>query len=100
MNKSELVNVMAKVTGLSKVDAGRSLDAFIKAVSDMLSRGKPVKIPGFGSFVVVKRPERDGHNPSTGERIVIPAALVPKFRPGVNLKKATNKVRGKEKEKV
>jgi len=91
MNKSELINAMAKASGLSKAAAGRALDAFIKAVSDILGRGGRIAIPGFGVFSVGKRKKRNGRNPLTGQLIAIPAAKVPKFKAGKKLKEKVNK---------
>lgn len=86
MNKSELINAIAKASGISKAAAARSLDAFIKTISDVLSKGGRVALPGFGSFDIGKRKKRMGRNPRTGQVITIPAAKVPKFKAGKNLK--------------
>jgi DNA-binding protein HU-beta len=91
MNKSELINAMAKSSGLSKAAAGRALDSFIKAVTDALGKGGRVAVPGFGVFVVGKRKKRNGRNPLTGDSITIPAAKVPRFRAGKKLKEKVNK---------
>jgi len=91
MNKSELINAIAKASGLSKAAAARSLDAFIKAISDILARGGRVALPGFGVYDVGKRKKRTGRNPRTGEPMVIPAAKVPRFRAGKKLKEKVNK---------
>ena len=91
MNKAELVNAIAKAAGLSKAAGGRALDAFIKAVTDSLSKGDRVALPGFGSFSVGKRKKRTGRNPRTGNPMVIQAAKVAKFKAGKNLKKKVNK---------
>ena len=91
MNKTELVSAIAKATDLSKAAAARVLDAFIKAVSDSLGKGNKVALPGFGTFDVGKRKKRTGRNPRTGAPMVIPAAKVPRFRAGKNLKEKVNK---------
>jgi DNA-binding protein HU-beta len=55
-----------------------------------LRKGEDVTLVGFGTFHVTERPARTGRNPRTREAIAIPAAKVPKFRPGKALKDALN----------
>lgn len=90
MNKSELIEAIAKDADLSKAAATRALDAAIKAVSQALKKGNTVTLVGFGSFYVGKRSARTGRNPRTGATIKIKAAKVPKFRAGKALKDAIN----------
>jgi DNA-binding protein HU-beta len=91
MNKAELIDRIASETNLSKADAGRTLDAFIGVVTDSLCKGDVVALVGFGTFDVGNRKQRTGRNPQTGETITIPAAKVPRFRAGKNLKEKVNK---------
>ena len=59
MTKSDIVNEVAKATGLTKKDAAGAVDAFIKSIVDALSKGEEVQIMGFGTFEVRNRlPER------------------------------------------
>lgn len=95
MNKSELVDVIAKKAGLSKVAAGKALDATTEAIQKELAKaGKPnVTLVGFGTFAVANRAARKGRNPRTGVAITIKAARVPKFRPGKGLRDAVRKTK-------
>jgi DNA-binding protein HU-beta len=86
MNKSELVEAVAKESGLSNADARRAVDAFIGTVEKALKKGDEVAITGFGKFSVVKRGARTGRNPQTGEVVKIKASKAPKFTPGAGLK--------------
>ena len=90
MNKSELIDAIAKSADMSKAAAGRALDATIGAVKVALKNGDMVTLVGFGTFYVGKRAARNGRNPRTGETIKIKAAKVPKFRSGKALKDAVN----------
>ena len=92
MNKSELVEVIARQADLSKAAATRSLEAVIGAVKTTLKKGDSVTITGFGTFAVTKRKARTGRNPRTGTAIKIKASKVPKFRPGKGLKDALDGV--------
>lgn len=88
MNKAELVEAMAKVTGSTKADTEKSLDAFIEVVTKNIKKKDGVKLVGFGTFSVSARKARMGRNPQTGEEIQIPARKVPVFRPGKELKES------------
>ncbi len=86
MNKAELVESISKITGHTKADTERTLDAFVNTVKENIKRKEGVKLVGFGSFTVSDRKARVGRNPQTGEEIQIPARTVPVFRPGKELK--------------
>ncbi len=88
MNKSELIEQIAKSADISKAAAGRALDATVSAVKASLKKGGEVSLVGFGTFYVSKRAARNGRNPQTGATIKIKAAKVPKFRAGKALKDA------------
>jgi DNA-binding protein HU-beta len=90
VNKSELIDQIAKAADISKAAAGRALDATVGAVRTSLKKGGSVTLVGFGTFYVGKRAARSGRNPRTGATIKIKAAKVPKFRAGKALKDAVN----------
>lgn len=90
MNKSEMIDAIAKHADISKAAAGRALDATVAAIRGSLKKGDVVTLVGFGSFYVGKRSARAGRNPRTNEPIKIRAAKVPKFRAGKALKDALN----------
>ena len=86
MNKSELIDAIAQKGGLTRVDAGKALDATLEAIGDALKAGDTVTLVGFGSFSVKERAARTGRNPKTGEELQIPASKVPSFKAGKGLK--------------
>ena len=88
MNKSELIEHIAKQADISKAAATRALEAMIGGVKTTLKKGGSVSLVGFGTFTVTQRAARAGRNPRTGAAIKIKAAKVPKFRPGKGLKDA------------
>ena len=90
MNKTELIEHIAKSADISKAAATRSVDALIEAVKMTLKEDGTVTLVGFGTFSVGKRVARGGRNPRTGEAIKIDAANVPKFKPGKALRDAVN----------
>lgn len=88
MNKSELIDAVAKASGLSKADSDRALGAIVDTVTKTLKKGGSVALVGFGTFKVSKRNARTGRNPQTGEAIKIAARKVPRFSAGKALKDA------------
>ena len=91
MNKTELVEAIAKETGLSKKDADAAVKAFVDTVTKVLKKKDKVQLVGFGTFETAKRAARSGKNPQTGAAIKIPASIAPKFKAGKALKDAVNK---------
>ena len=79
MNKSELIDAMAKSAGLTKKDTEAALKAFVENVSIALEKGDDVSLIGFGTFSVGVRGERKGRNPKTGETVDVPDRYQAKF---------------------
>ena len=91
MNKNDLIAAVADGTGLSKVDAAKSVDSVFDTITASLKSGGEVRLVGFGTFSVANRAASEGRNPRTGEKIQIPASKQPKFKAGKGLKDAVNK---------
>lgn len=85
MNKTELISKIAEQSQLTKADAKKALEATLEAISGALKTGDSVQLIGFGTFSVTERPEREGLNPRTKEKIKIAAKKVAKFKPGSEL---------------
>ena len=85
MNKAQLIDAIASNANLTKADAKRALDAFVKTTTGALKKGDRVALVGFGSFSVSKRNARTGRNPQTGKPITIAAKKVVKFKAGADL---------------
>lgn len=86
MNKGELVDWIAKRTGLTKKDARKGLDATIDIITESIAANEEVLLTGFGKFEVRTRKQSQRINPQTQRRIMVPAKVVPAFKPGKNLK--------------
>lgn len=84
MNKAQIIERVAKKTGISKITVKKSVDAFIQIAEEALRNGEKVTITDFGSFVVAKQPARIGRNFKTGAQIEIPPKAVVKFRPSID----------------
>lgn len=90
MNKNDLVASVADVSGLSRADATKAVDAVFDSIANSLKSGTEVRLVGFGTFTASKRAATTGRNPRTGEEIKIPASVQPKFKAGKGLKDALN----------
>ena len=91
MNKTELIEAMAKANKLSKKENEEVLSSFVDVVTKELKKGGKIQLVGFGTFEVGKRAARTGRNPQTGAEIKIKASKAPKFKAGKALKDAVNK---------
>lgn len=85
MNKKDLVDEIAAKAGLNKVAAKAALEACLESMGDALAKGDKVQLVGFGTFLVVEKPERVGINPQTKEKITIAARKTVKFKPAAEL---------------
>lgn len=81
MTKADIVNEIAKSTGLDKADVLKTVEAFMEAVKDSLAKSENVYLRGFGSFVVKQRAEKTARNISKNTTIIIPAHNIPSFKP-------------------
>ena len=90
MNKTELIDAIAKKADISKKDAEGALKATIESIECALAAGDKVTLVGFGTFEVKERAAREGRNPATGETIKIKASKVPAFKAGKDLKEKVN----------
>ena len=90
MNKSELIDAVASQSGVSKADAGKTIDAFFEVLTSALKSGDKVSWPGFGSFSTSESAARTGRNPQTGEAVDIAASTRMKFTPSSTLKGELN----------
>ena len=90
MNKTELIDAVAKKADLTKADSKKAVDALLDVITAELVKGEKIALVGFGTFEVAKRDARTGHNPRTGEAVKIKASKQPKFKAGKALKDAVN----------
>jgi DNA-binding protein HU-beta len=85
MNKSELIEKMAKDADISKTAANTALDSLLTSITKSLKKNQKVTLVGFGTFSTSRRKARKGRNPQTGEVIKIKAKKIAKFKPGKKL---------------
>ncbi len=94
MTKADIVNEIAKKTGIEKVTVQRTVEEFMDAVKESMVAGKNVYLRGFGSFIVKKRAKKTARNISKNTTIIIPEHFIPAFKPSktfINQVKDSNK---------
>jgi len=89
--KAHIVDAVTdNVDGMTKKQATEAFDAIFGAITDLLTDGERITLPGFGSFSVNERAARTGRNPATGATIQIAASKNVRFKAGKDLKEAVN----------
>ena len=91
MTKADLITVVAQNTILSKKDCDKAEAADRDAITETLAAGENVSLVGLGTFEVKERAAREGINPRTKEKIIIPASKLPSFKAGKALKEEVSK---------
>ena len=97
MNKTEMIEKVAKKTGMTIKDSRAAVDAIFSTapkegiIATEIAAGRRVQVTGFGTFVQRKRKKRKGRNPQTGAEITIAASKFPAFVAGKSLKGRVNK---------
>lgn len=90
MNKSDLVEKVAKDCDISKAVAEKAINSVMDAIMEAMSAGDKVTLVGFGTFSVAERAAREGRNPQSGKAIKIAAKKVVKFKVGSKLADAVS----------
>ena len=96
MTKADIVNDIAKSTGIEKVTVQKTVEAFMESVKGALGKNDNVYLRGFGSFIVKKRAKKTARNISKNTTIIIPEHYIPAFKPA---KVFVNKVKSNIKKK-
>jgi len=86
MNKSQLVEVLAKEENLTIKAAEDVVKTVFREMEKALVRGGRVEIRGFGSFKIKQYDSYDGRNPKTGKVIKVKSKKLPFFKVGRELK--------------
>lgn len=81
MTKADIVNEIAKTTGIDKATVLATVESFMDVVKDSLTEGDNVYLRGFGSFIVKKRAQKTARNISKNTAIIIPEHNIPAFKP-------------------
>ncbi|MBO7544960.1 MAG: integration host factor subunit beta [Bacteroidales bacterium] len=81
MTKVEIVNEVAKATGIEKIQVQAVIEAAMEAVKGSVIAGEPVYLRGFGSFIIKHRAQKAARNITKKTTLTIPAHNIPAFKP-------------------
>jgi len=81
MTKAEIVNEVAKATGIEKIAVQTVIESFMECVKDSLAKGNPVYLRGFGSFIIKHRAQKAARNITQRTTMTIPEHNIPAFKP-------------------
>jgi DNA-binding protein HU-beta len=81
MTKADIVNEIARSTGIDKQSILVTVEAFMETVKTSLANEEDVFLRGFGSFIVKKRAQKTARNISKNTTIIIPEHNIPAFKP-------------------
>ena len=81
MTKADIVNEVAKTTGVEKVTVQAVLEASMDSIKNSLIKGNPVYLRGFGSFIIKHRAQKAARNITQQTTMTIPAHDIPAFKP-------------------
>lgn len=85
LTRKELVKIISEKTNCSKATAIDAVEAFIDAISDTIVNGGRVEIRGLCSIDRVERKSKVVQNIHKKECMIMPARIVPKFKPSKSL---------------
>lgn len=86
MKKAELIAAVAESTGQTKAAVKSTIDAVFQTISTSIQQRQDVTIPGFGTFTVRTRADRQGVDPATQMPTHIPGGTVGAFKPAKPLR--------------
>ncbi len=81
MTKAEIVNEVAKSTGIEKVTVQTIVEATMESIKSSIIKGNPVYLRGFGSFIIKHRAQKAARNITKQTTMTIPAHDIPAFKP-------------------
>lgn len=91
MTKSELIDQLTRrFPSLVVGDTRQAVSIILTALTESLASGGRAEIRGFGSFSTNRRPPRIGRNPKTGEKVEVPAKIVPHFKAGKEMREGVD----------
>lgn len=86
MNKSQLIEALAKAEGLTIKKAEMVVNVIFERMSETLAQNDRIEIRGFGSLKVKNYEGYQGRNPKTGKIIEVAEKKLPFFKVGKELK--------------
>jgi len=99
MTKADIVEEIAKATGLTKIETKAVVDGVFSSIINAISNGRRIELRGFGVFKHKARKPRMARNPKTGELVPLDKRYVPVFKPSPDFLAKVNNALKEEEEK-
>lgn len=90
MTKADIVDEIAKSTGLTKIETKAVVDGVFSSIINAISSGRRIELRGFGVFKHKSRKARMARNPKTGELVPLDKRYVPIFKPSPDFLRKVN----------
>jgi integration host factor subunit beta len=90
MTKSELIEVIAERTKITKSRAELVVNCIFDTMAEALQKGEGIEIRGFGSFTIRHYKPYTGRNPRTNRPVPVGPKKLPFFKVGKDLKDLVN----------
>jgi DNA-binding protein HU-beta len=81
MTKAEIIAEIVNKTGIEKVAVEAAVEAIMDSIKTSMSKGENVYLRGFGTFLLKNRKEKKGRNITKNTSVMIPAHVIPAFKP-------------------
>lgn len=91
MNKSQLIERIAREEGITVKNSAAVVNVIFDSISGSLARGDRVEIRGFGSLKVKNYSKYQGRNPKTGEVIQVKEKKLPYFKVGKEMRERVDR---------
>jgi integration host factor subunit alpha len=80
LTKEEIIDTIYNRFDFSKAKSAHMVESLLKTIKNTLANGEDVLISGFGKFILMKKRERRGRNPQTGDDLMLGERNVVRFR--------------------
>ena len=80
LTKADLIDSIYNRFDFSKAKSAQAVESIFAIMKNTLGGGEDVLISGFGKFIVMKKRERRGRNPQTGDDLMLRPRKVVRFR--------------------
>ena len=91
MKRSDIIRtIQVQFKNMRTNDAMAMVDTVVDEIINSVANDDRIEIRGFGTFQSRNRATKNGYNPTTGERVLMPAGKTILFKPSRELTKKMN----------
>ncbi len=90
--KSDIVQILCwRFPQLMEDDVNLSVNIILNEIGNALQKGRKAEFSEFGVFTAQKKKAGVARNPKSGEQLIAPEKIVPRFKPSIFLNRRLNK---------